>query len=183
VGELDLRALFEQYGERRMADELACGWRGGSYIAFRKVGDGQAAAAQSVADLALVYVSRWKSAEAAGRFAKIYAGAVKLRYQNASPDPPVACAGSECPVASGQFSTETGPVIIEQWADNTVLVSESFDSATAARLVNAVRNGTAETHADNLRTDELGLRLMDAPGFAAFQGVVGEKVRELLDAK
>jgi hypothetical protein len=179
VGELDLRALFEQYGERRTADELAANWQGGRYVAFRKMGDA-AASTPSVADLALVYVSRWKSAQAAGRFAKIYANAVTQRYQNATPDTAAACTGNQCPVALGQFSTETGPVIIEQWADNTVLVSESFDSTTAARLLNAVRDGANDTHADNFSTDELGLRLMEAPGFAAFQEVVGEKVRELL---
>ncbi|MGA7382641.1 MAG: hypothetical protein WBX03_17455, partial [Terriglobales bacterium] len=131
----------------------------------------------SLADLALVYVSRWKSAQAAGRFAKIYADAVAQRYQTAVPDTAAACTGNQCPVALGQFSTETGPVIIEQWADNTVLVSESFDSTTAARLLNAVRDGAGDSHADNFQTDELGLRLMEAPGFEAFQELVGESVR------
>ena len=144
VGELDLRALFKQYGERRAADELAAAWQGGRYVAFRKTGDAAGSAPPSLADLALVYVSRWKSAQAAGRFAKIYADAVAQRYQNAVPDTAAACTGNQCPVASGQFSTETGPVIIEQWADNTVLVSESFDSTTAARLLNAVRDGAGE---------------------------------------
>jgi hypothetical protein len=182
VGELDLRALFEQYGERKAADELAAGWRGGRYVAYRKT-DAASSKAPAVGDLALVYVSRWKSAQAAGRFAKIYANAVAQRYQNVSPQPPVECAGSQCPVASGQFSTETGPVIIEQWADNTVIVSESFDPTTAGRLLNAVRDGAGESHADNFRTDELGLRLMDAPGFAAFQDSVGVEVRGLLRTK
>jgi len=180
IGELDLRALFEQYGERRAADELAAGWQGGRYVAFRKVSDA-GSSAPSVADLSLVYVSRWKSAQVAGRFAKIYAAAVTQRYQTAAPDAPPSCAtGSECPVAAGQFSTEAGPVIIEQWADNTVVVSESFDSTTAARLLNAVRDGAVETHADNYSRDELGLRLMEAPGFSAFQEMVGEHVRDLL---
>jgi hypothetical protein len=178
IGELDLRALFEQYGERRAADELAAAWQGGRYVAFRRMGDGATSAQPTLADLALVYVSRWKSSQAAGRFAKIYATAVSQRYQNAAPDTAAACAGNRCPVALGQFSTETGPVIIEQWADNTVLVSESFDSTTAARLLNAVRDWASDTHADNFHSDELGLRLMEAPGFAAFQELVGEKVRE-----
>jgi len=183
VGELDLRALFKQYGERRAADELAAAWQGGRYVAFRKTGDAAGSAPPSLADLALVYVSRWKSAQAAGRFAKIYADAVAQRYQNAVPDTAAACTGNQCPVALGQFSTETGPVIIEQWADNTVLVSESFDSTTAARLLNAVRDEASESHADNFGRDELGLRLMEAPGFSAFQEVVGEKVRESLTTK
>jgi hypothetical protein len=180
VGELDLRALFKQYGERRAADELAAAWQGGRYVAFRKTGVAAGSAPLSVTDLALVYVSRWKSAQAAGRFAKMYGAALTQRYQNAAPETAAACAGSQCPVASGQFSTETGPVIVEQWADNTVLVSESFDSTTAARLLNAVRDGAGESHADNLQTDELGLRLMEVPGFSTFRDLVGEEIRELL---
>ncbi len=183
VGELDLRALFKQYGERRTADELAAAWQGGRYVAFRRSGDAASSGPSSIAEVALVYVSRWKSAQAAGRFAKIYAGAVAQRYQNADPQPPVACAGNQCPVASGQFLTETGPVIIEQWADNTVLVSESFDSTTAARLLNAVRDTAGDTHADKFQTEELGLRLMEEPGFSAFQELVGERVRERLSAQ
>ena len=178
VGELDLRALFKQYGERRSADELAAAWQGGRYVAFRKAGEGSATAPPAVTDLALVYVSRWKSSQAAGRFAKIYADAVAQRYQNAVPDTAAACTGTQCPVALGQFSTETGPVIIEQWADNMVLVSESFDSTVAARLLNAARNEAGETHADNFQTDELGLRLATAPGFTAFQENVGEEIRD-----
>jgi len=179
-GELDLRALFKQFGERRAADDLAAAWQGGRYVAFRKTGD--ASAAPSLADLALVYVSRWKSAQAAGRFAKLYADSVAQRYLNAAPDTAAACTGSQCPVASGRFSTETGPVIIEQWADNTVLVSESFDSATAARLLNAVRDEAGDAHADNFQSDELGLRLMEAPGFSAFQDSLGDEVRDQLAA-
>jgi hypothetical protein len=178
VGELDLRALFKQFGERRGADDLAAAWQGGRYVAFRKTGD--ASAAPSLADLALVYVSRWKSPQAAGRFAKLYADSVAQRYLNAAPDTAAACTGNQCPVASGRFSTETGPVIIEQWADNTVLVSESFDSATAARLLNAVRDEAADAHADNFQSDELGLRLMEAPGFSAFQDSLGDEVRDQL---
>ena len=182
VGELDLRALFKQYGERRAADELAAAWQGGRYVAFRRINDA-ASTQPSLADLALVYVSRWKSAQAAGRFAKIYADAVTQRYQNAAPEAVAACTGNGCPVASGQFSTESGPVIIEQWADNTVLVSESFDSSTAARLVNAVRQVANDTHADNFQTDELGLRLSEAPGFSEFQDAVGDRVREQFNAQ
>ena len=137
-------------------------------------------APSSVADVALVYVSRWKSAQAAERFAKIYAAALAQRYQNATPEAVTACTVSQCPVALSQFSTETGPVIIEQWADNTVLVSESFDVTTAARLLNAVRDAGGEPHADNFQSDELGLRLMEAPGFAEFRDMVGEAIREMI---
>ncbi len=178
IGELDVRALLKQYGERKTADDVAAAWMGGRYVAFRKVETGAADKAPSTADLSLLYVSQWKSPQAAQRFAKTYVGAVTQRYQNAVAQPLAACAGSQCPVAAAQFSTEEGPVVIEQWADNTVVVSESFDQATAAKLLNAVRERNHEVRADNFRQDELGLRLYEAPGFAGFQEQIGERARE-----
>ncbi len=41
---------------------------------------------------------------------------------------------------------------MQQWADNTVLISESFDQITAGKLVDAVRQGKAEVQADNVRS-------------------------------
>ena len=71
-------------------------------------------------------------------------------------------------------------MIVEQWADNTVLVSESFDQSTAGKLVDAVRERNAEVHAENLHPDELSLRLYDLPGFSEFQTNIGDRIcREL----
>ena len=85
-----------------------------------------------------------------------------------------------------QILTEEGPVIVEQWADNTVVVSESFDQITAGKLVDAVREKNGETRADNLRQvelsqgelsqDELSFRLYDLPGFSAFQRQIGDGI-------
>jgi hypothetical protein len=61
-------------------------------------------------------------------------------------------------------------VIVEEWPDNTVIVSESFDSATAAKLSSAIRTAPAERHASNLPQDELSLRLYDLPAFREWQG-------------
>src|SRR6202161_546354 len=36
IGELDVRALLKQYGERKIADELSAAWQGGSYMTFRR---------------------------------------------------------------------------------------------------------------------------------------------------
>jgi len=176
IGELDVRALLEQFGERKSADDLAAAWMGGRYVAFRKTEAAAASKDPTTADLALLYVSRWKSAQVAERFAHFYAVAAAQRYPNATPQPADSCAGPKCPVSSVKLSTDEGPVIIEQWADNTVVVSESFDPGTAARLVSAVMEGKSETHADNLRHDELGLRLYEAPGFSAFQAQIGEAI-------
>src|ERR1700693_4090699 len=36
IGELDVRALLKQYGERKIADEISASWQGGSYMTFRR---------------------------------------------------------------------------------------------------------------------------------------------------
>jgi hypothetical protein len=182
IGELDVRALLKTYGNRKEADILAAGWQGGAYVAFRRTAK-TATDALTTADLALLYVSRWKSAQSAERFAHVYAGAIAQRYRNATPQAAASCTAAKCPVSAVQILTEEGPVIVEQWTDNTVLVSESFDQITAGKLVDAVREGNAGVRADNLCHDELGFRLYDLPEFSAFQAQIGERVlRELESA-
>jgi len=81
-----------------------------------------------------------------------------------------------------QIATEEGPVIVEHWADNSVVVSESFDVTTAAKLRNAVREGGTAVHAGNLLhnggEDEIGLRLLETPAFQRFQAAIGKRIAE-----
>ena len=176
VGQLDVRALLKQYGERKIADELSSAWQGGAYVTYRRVN--KDVVTPTTSDLTLLYVSRWKSPEAAERFARFYVGAVSQRYRSVTPQPQPTCAGSTCPVSSGQILTEEGPVIVEHWPDNSVVVSESFDAATAAKLSSAVRDSAAGVHATNLPQveDEIGLRLYEIPAFREFQSVIGQRI-------
>ena len=171
-GELDVRALLRQFGEKRSAsDDLAAAWQGGSYLAFKR-NQGGSAPSPTTADLALLYVSHWKSKEAAERFARFYATTVAKRYKSSTVQPVPTCAGSACPVGAAQISTEEGPVIVEEWADNTVIVAESFDSDTAAKLSGAVRNASQERRA-SVEQPELSLGLESLPAFREFQEKIG----------
>jgi phosphopantetheinyl transferase (holo-ACP synthase) len=177
VGELDVRGLLKQYGDRIVADDLASAWRGGAFVTFRRTPQGAARVDDpTTADLALLYVSRWQSTQSAERFAHLYATAVGQRYQKAVTQPTESCAGTECPVSAVQVLTEEGPVIVERWADNTVLVSESFDATTAAKLSNAVRQGGPAMQAENLQPGELSLRLCALPEFSAFQQAIATRI-------
>jgi hypothetical protein len=182
VGELDVRALLKTYGNRKEADILAGSWQGGAYVAFRRTAK-PAADALTTADLSLLYVSRWKSPASADRFAHIYAAAIAQRYQSATPQAVTSCAGAKCPVFAVQILTEEGPVIVQQWADNTVLVSESFDQMTAGKLVDAVREGNADVQADNVQLDDLSSRLYDLPEFSAFQTLIGNRILRELESE
>ncbi|HUC28927.1 MAG TPA: hypothetical protein VMR80_05060 [Candidatus Acidoferrum sp.] len=178
IGELDVRTLLKQYGERKIADDLSSAWQGGTYVLYRRKAESDTQASVSTADLTLLYVSRWKSPQAAERFATFYAGAVSQRYHSASIEQAAACTGSSCPVSSAQVSTEEGPVIVEHWNDNTVIVSESFDAPTAGKLRTAIRSGAGAAQAENLPQEEIGLRLFEIPAFQAFAEKVGESLTD-----
>ena len=180
IGELDIRALIKQYGDRKSADEISSDWMGARYVAFRKASDSAVSKDPAVSELALLFVSRWKSAQSAQRFAKVYVGAVSQRYAGAAAQPLASCGGTQCPVAAASFSTDEGPVLVNQWPDNTVVVCESFDQASASRLLIALRDQGTLVRADSYRQDELGLRLFDVPGFSSFEARIGEKTRELM---
>jgi hypothetical protein len=178
IGELDVRALLKQYGGRKIADDLSSGWQGGAYVTYRRKDKVVADVSASTADLALLYVSRWKTPQAAERFAHFYADAVSQRYRSATLQTVQACSGTSCPVSIAQITTEEGPVIVEHWEDNSVIVSESFDTATAAKLHTALRDGTSAVHAQNLSQEEIGSRLFEIPAFQAFAREIGKRLQE-----
>ena len=183
IGQLDVRALMKQYGERKIADDLSSAWQGGAYVTYRRIN--KDVVAPSTSDLAILYVSRWKSAHTAQRFARFYATAVSQRYRSVAPQPQGVCEGSNCPVSRAQISTEEGPVIVEQWSDNSVVVLESFDAATAAKLSSAVRDSVSAVRAENLRQQEseIGLRLLELPAFREFETIVGQRIlKEMISA-
>ena len=180
IGELDIRALLKQYGERKIADDVASAWQGGAYVTFRRKDRPVTGVSASTADLELLYISRWKTAQVAERFARFYAGAVSQRYHSATAQTVQACSGASCPVSIAQIATEEGPVIVEHWDDNSVIVAEGFDTATAARLRTALRDGTGGVQAEGSPQDELGLRLFEIPAFQAFAEQIGKRLADEL---
>ncbi len=178
IGELDVRALLKTFGERRIADDVSSAWQGGAYVTFRRKDKAVADVSATTGDLALLYISRWKTPQAAERFARFYAGAAFLRYHSAAVQEVQPCSGTNCPVSIVQITTEEGPVIVEHWQDNSVIVSESFDTATAAKVRAALREGADGVHAESLPQEEIGLRLFEIPAFQAFAREIGIRIAE-----
>jgi hypothetical protein len=174
-GELDVRALLKQFGDKHGATDFAPAWQGGTYIAFKRT-QIAAGAEPTTADVALLYVSHWKTSQAAEHFARFYATTVSKRYQKAAVQAVPACAATPCPTGAAEVSTEEGPVIVEEWPDNTVIVSESFDSVTAAKLSAAIRTASGERHAYAAPLPELTPRLYSLPAFRAFQEQIGDRI-------
>jgi hypothetical protein len=169
-GELDVRALLKQFGDKHGAEDFASAWQGGSYVAFKRTQPGsQPTAEATTANIGLLYVSQWKTTQAAEHFARFYATTVAWRYKNAKVQDVPTCTAAPCPVGAALVSTEEGPVIVEEWPDNTVIVTESFDSATEAKLSSAVRTSAREQQTWSGAQEELGMRLLGMPAFRGFQ--------------
>jgi hypothetical protein len=179
IGQLDVRAFLKQFGERKTADDISSSWQGGTYVTFQRK-KAPAAAPATTADLALLYVSRWRTPQAAERFAHFYATAVALRYHAATAQPASACTGSNCPVSSVQIATEEGSVIVEHWGDNRVIVSESFDTNTASRVHNAVHDDSSGAHAEIYPQQEIAQRLYEIPAFRRFSEQIGSRIAQEL---
>jgi hypothetical protein len=196
IGEVDVRALLKQFGERKIADDLSSAWQGGAYVTFRRKDkdkdkgkdkntdqDKDKAVADtpvSTGDLALLYISRWKTAQAADRFARFYSGAVSQRYRSAAVQEVQACSGGNCPLSMAEFLTEEGPVIVERRQGNSVIVCESFDTATSAKLRAALQEQITKNavRAQYLPQEEIGLRLFNIPAFNAFVQDIGEQIAQ-----
>jgi hypothetical protein len=176
VGQLDVRAYLKQYGDRKNAEEVSSGWQGGTYFTFRRKDQASSGAPPTTSDVALLYVSRWKTAQSAERFASFYASSIPERFQTATPQTPLSCTAAKCPLSSAQFLTEEGPIVIEHWPDNSVIISESFDTKTAFEIRDAVRDSAADMHAKNAPESEVGLRLCEMPAFRLFAEEIGLQI-------
>jgi hypothetical protein len=146
MGEFDVAVLIEQYADKKLSKKMYPEWRGGYYYAAK-------AKASTDAPLALLYVSRWSSADSAAAFAGIYAVSLKERYkkldETGNPQASQLAAdakGDSSPaplLGRHAWTSEEGTIVIEQKGD-TVLVSESLDPATTSTLEGEVFGATAK---------------------------------------
>jgi hypothetical protein len=130
VGELDVSILLKIYAEEAVANHLASEWRGGAYYAAGRR-ESKPTDKNSTGHIGLYYISKWSTSIAAREFARIYGGALADRYnklQRAESDP--------TKPGLDKFISADGPILIQQ-TGNMVVVTESFDPATASKLIEA----------------------------------------------
>lgn len=125
MGQVDVRILTELFGGPQMAAQLTPAWDGGIYFAAQKK-DG--ADKTSTASVGLLYLSQWKSPDAATAFAKMYGEELDKQYSGVARD-----TQNESDENERVYKTSEGPVVIAT-AGNAVFVSESFDLTTARKL-------------------------------------------------
>ncbi|HUK24767.1 MAG TPA: hypothetical protein VLV49_09315 [Terriglobales bacterium] len=129
VGEFDVSVIIDQYAGSEASRGLYPAWRGGYYYAARPKGN-------SAAPLALLYVSRWASAQKAASFAAIYAKSLTKRYEHvqaAGDDPVGDLEKLDSLTGKHTWKTEEGDVEIDVNGDE-VLAAESLDDATVKKL-------------------------------------------------
>jgi hypothetical protein len=135
----------------------------------------------STRDVALLYVSRWKTLESAQRFLQIYQNSLPKRVAvlDTKNSPPANCAGNSSPTCGPLWGvrviTDEGPVFLEIWPNNLVFISQSFDEPTAVRLRQAVLLYTPTAKATT-STAELSLHLSELPEFRGFQEEIGREI-------
>jgi hypothetical protein len=130
MGALDVRILTELFAGREEAEELTPEWDGGIYYAAQSRAAKAPEEKDSTKSVALLYLSQWKSEEAAAQFAGIYAGNLKRKYTQIHLEPK-----DESEGGSGEsvFTTEEGPVVIAT-VGRGVFISESFPLPLARKL-------------------------------------------------
>ncbi len=135
MGALDVRMLTQLFGGDEASSALTPEWDGGIYYAAQKRSAKTDAEKQSTASLALLYFSRWKDADSARTFARIYADELPRKYSGLKRRPEDekqagdAVSGNESQV----YTTTEGDVLIVL-SGRTVFVSEGFDLAQARKL-------------------------------------------------
>ncbi|MGE5322117.1 MAG: hypothetical protein ACM3SW_04615 [Actinomycetota bacterium] len=169
IGQLDVRVFSQQFGTDNDMFTITAGWRGGSYVAVKRT---LAAKAGTVgtADVSLIYVSRWKDAESAQRFAELYRKSLskRLSVTNEADMAGKACAPNHCALWATRVNTNEGPVFIEIWPNHTVFIAHSFSEDIVARLRAKVLFNTSV--AKNVApAPDLSERVQSLPGFEALR--------------
>jgi hypothetical protein len=136
MGEFDVFLLLGRYTNTDMAQSLSREWRGGYYWAgltpeaVKKNPNKDSDYATS--DIAMAYVSRWSSADAARQFAGAYSEGVSKRYPSARNTDGDASLSSVL-----NWQTSDGRITIESRGDS-VLITESFESEARDKIREAV---------------------------------------------
>ncbi|HEV2710826.1 MAG TPA: hypothetical protein VGU67_11470 [Edaphobacter sp.] len=128
MGELDVRMLTELFGGQQMATALAPAWAGGVYYAAQRKSAVIEAEKESTASIALLYYSRWKNADSARSFLRVYASEIPRKYSGV-----VRREKDEADGDEQVYSTSEGDVLLSISREG-VFVSEGFELPLARKL-------------------------------------------------
>jgi hypothetical protein len=139
MGEFDVYLLAKQYGGDKASREHYPHWRGGYYFAAR----GKDAPKDQIA---MLYVSRWDSPEAAHDFAELYGDYLPKRYKNVSWTTKCAAERDGAACTEAKAMTEQGKVVM-QFRGSDLLIMEGFNDSVMQRAGEVLLNGSSSTPA------------------------------------
>jgi hypothetical protein len=128
MGELDVRMLTELFGGQKISAALTPAWAGGVYYAAQRKSAVTEAEKDSTASIALLYYSRWKDADAARSFLRVYASEIARKYSGV-----VRRSQDEADGNEQIYSTDEGDVLLSISGDG-VFISEGFELPLARKL-------------------------------------------------
>jgi hypothetical protein len=189
MGQLDVRILSQQLGTENDMFTVTPNWQGGAYVAVKRkpspANPGSAPPAVSTSDIALLYVSRWKTAAGAQRFMELYQKSLAKRVGVSDEKPwvPTACSSASgcASLRATRVNTNEGPVFLELLPNNTLFIAQSFGEETANSLRQVVL-ARSTSHTAQSAGPELNMQLQGLAGFRAFQEQVGREIRESIAA-
>ena len=127
MGALDVRILTELFAGEDAAVALTPEWNGGIYYAVQSKAAKTPEQKAQTSSVALLYLSAWKSEDAAKTFASVYADELSRKYSKVKRQPDSESNGEQI------YDTNEGPVLIAL-NGTQVFTSESFDLTTAHKL-------------------------------------------------
>jgi hypothetical protein len=136
MGAFDVYLLAKQYAPTADAKQYYSHWRGGYYLAAH-------AKSAPKDQIALIYLSRWDSPEAAEVFQRLYSRYVPIRYHQGDVGM-IGAGGNIDPRIEWNVGSQ-GKVILESHG-NDLLIMEGLDDATMDRLTAALLPGLARPH-------------------------------------
>jgi hypothetical protein len=134
IGEFDVRILAQLFGGEQIADALTPEWNGGIYYAAQRRSATTAQEKDSTASIGLLYYSKWKNADSARSFARVYAGQLPRKYSGL-----VRRTKDEADDSEQVYTTSEGDVLMTT-NDTGVFVSEGFPLALARKLRDSIVN-------------------------------------------
>lgn len=132
MGELDVRMLTELFGGQQISTALSPAWDGGLYYAAQRKSAVTPEEKDSTASISLLYYSRWKNADSARSFQRIYAAQIPRKYSGVSRRPTDEVDGDD-----QVFSTNEGDVLISR-SGNKVFIGEGFRLDLARKLRDSI---------------------------------------------
>jgi hypothetical protein len=156
MGELDVRMLTELFGGREIATALSPAWDGGLYYAAQRKSAVTAAERESAASISLLYYSRWKNADSARSFLRVYANQIPRKYSGV-----VRRSKDEIDDDEQVYSTNEGDVLISR-SGNKVFIGEGFDLALSRKLRDSIASVQTDgpMHLATLPEHELSLGMV-----------------------